>query len=41
MEKKWIYLEEPDEQIIQDLSKSININPTLAKNTRSERYSIV
>ncbi len=31
MEKKWIYLEEPDEQIIQDLSKSININPTLAK----------
>jgi single-stranded-DNA-specific exonuclease len=31
MEKKWIYLEEPDEQIIQTLSKSININPTLAK----------
>ncbi len=31
MEKKWIYLDEPDEQIIQDLSKSININPTLAK----------
>ncbi len=31
MEKKWIYLEEPNDEIIQDLSKSININPTLAK----------
>lgn len=31
MEKKWIYLTDPDEQIIQDLSTSININPTLAK----------
>ncbi|MEP5613201.1 MAG: single-stranded-DNA-specific exonuclease RecJ [Cyclobacteriaceae bacterium] len=31
MEKKWIYLDEPDAQIIQDLSKSINISPTLAK----------
>lgn len=31
MEKKWIYLDEPDEQIIQNLSKSINISPTLAK----------
>ncbi len=31
MEKKWIYLDEPDTQITQELSKSVNINPTLAK----------
>ena len=30
MEKKWIYRDEPSEQLIQDLSKSINVNPTLA-----------
>jgi len=31
MEKIWIYKDEPDEQIIQNLSKSINVNQTLAK----------
>ncbi|MEQ9402121.1 MAG: single-stranded-DNA-specific exonuclease RecJ [Cyclobacteriaceae bacterium] len=31
MDKKWIYKEEPDERIVEELSKSININSYLAK----------
>lgn len=31
MEKKWIYKEDPSEQLVEDLSKSINISPFLAK----------
>lgn len=31
MKKKWIYKDNPDEQLIQTLSKSINLNHTLAK----------
>ncbi|MFK7953952.1 MAG: single-stranded-DNA-specific exonuclease RecJ [Ekhidna sp.] len=31
MEKRWVYKEEPDEKLIEELSKSININPYLAK----------
>ena len=31
MEKKWIYKEEPDEQLVEELSKSININSSLSR----------
>lgn len=31
MEKRWVYKEEPDEKLVEKLSKAININPYLAK----------
>lgn len=31
MEKRWVYKEEPDKDLVDELSKSININPYLAK----------
>lgn len=31
MEKKWIYKEEPEEKLVEELSKAINISPFLSK----------
>ncbi|GAB4245578.1 MAG: single-stranded-DNA-specific exonuclease RecJ [Ekhidna sp.] len=31
MEKRWVYIQEPDEKIVEELSKSLNINPYLSK----------